>query len=903
MNTMQRTRTRTSDSVRWRRTAATLALLLAAGAPPALGGEDHPTGGRDGLLLETPATDASTGLPVPAALQSLAFVENRGQWDTPAGLVGIAGTTAVHLLASGFAVEVRPAGEEPLLLRFELEGARAGLEPVGREPLPGVRNYFTGSDPEHWGRGARSFARACYPDVHDGIDLELRDGDGLLEYDVRVAPGADVSSLVLRCEGVLGLEIDEHGGLLMRTAQGTLRQSPPETWSVLPSGERERLECEFVVLDRARFGFRLAEPPLLPVVIDPGLEWATFLGGSANDYAMSVARKPNGELVVAGVTVSPTFPFFHQHGNPTDTFNAFVSVLSADGTDLLHSAVFGGSDQDGALDVGVDAAGNVYLTGWTWSVDFPVTGDAYMSVHQGGQLDAFVVELNQVLSGLVYSSYLGGEDSELGNSLHVREPRVLTIAGGTRSQLLPVTPGAYQENYAGGDSDVFVCRLDLDQPPASQLLYCTLLGGAAREANMSASLAPRLRSVALHVDDLGRITLAGRTSSGDFPTQNAFEATYDGSWDGYLARLDPALVGSAQLVYSTYLNGKSQLNDGVQALDVDAAGVATLGGWTASADFPVTPGAYQVGFQGNYDGFLLRLDPSLPPAAQLLYATFLGGDVEEHVRDLALAPDGTVLAVGFTGEDVPPAVSNSFPTTCGSHQEAFAGVYDGYVVHMDLGGNGADDLLYSSFVGGVDDDQPEGLAVVGTMPVPSAAVCGFSDSDDFPTTPGAYQPILAGNRDAVVFVLEASPSITCATSYCTAGVSASGCQVSLAALGLASATAASGFQLTASGVEGGKDGLFFFGNNGRQANPWGNGTSYQCVVPPVKRAGLLASTGTNGACDGSFSQDLTALWTANPNKNPGAGATVQAQLWYRDPLNTSNQTTSLSDAIEFRVGP
>ena len=118
-----------------------------------------------------------------------------------------------------------------------------------------------------------------------------------------------------------------------------------------------------------------------------------------------------------------------------------------------------------------------------------------------------------------------------------------------------------------------------------------------------------------------------------------------------------------------------------------------------------------------------------------------------------------------------------------------------------------------------------------------------------------------------------------------------------------SASAPSGFDLAAGNVEGSVDGLFFYGAQGRQAAPWGNGTSYQCVVPPVKRGGPLTGSGTSGLCNGSFTQDLNALWSSNPVKNPGAGATVQAQLWYRDPFNTSNQTTSLSDAIEFLVTP
>jgi hypothetical protein len=153
-----------------------------------------------------------------------------------------------------------------------------------------------------------------------------------------------------------------------------------------------------------------------------------------------------------------------------------------------------------------------------------------------------------------------------------------------------------------------------------------------------------------------------------------------------------------------------------------------------------------------------------------------------------------------------------------------------------------------------------------------------------------------------VFALSPYPP----TSYCTAGTSASGCQALLAATGTPSASAASGFTLHTSAVEGAKDGMFFWGTSGQQANPWGNGTSFACVAPPLARGGLLAGGGTNGACDGAFAQDLNALWCPTcpkPQKNPGAAAVVQAQLWYRDPQSSSNNPTSLSDAIEFCVEP
>ena len=138
-------------------------------------------------------------------------------------------------------------------------------------------------------------------------------------------------------------------------------------------------------------------------------------------------------------------------------------------------------------------------------------------------------------------------------------------------------------------------------------------------------------------------------------------------------------------------------------------------------------------------------------------------------------------------------------------------------------------------------------------------------------------------------------------TYCTAGTSASGCTALIGSIGTASATAGSGFVVTASGVEGNKTGIFFYAQNGRQANPWGNGTSFQCVVPPVKRGGLQSGGGTIGLCDGAFSQDLNARWCPTcprPAHAPIPGVPLQVQLWYRDPANTSNQTTSLSDALE-----
>jgi hypothetical protein len=143
------------------------------------------------------------------------------------------------------------------------------------------------------------------------------------------------------------------------------------------------------------------------------------------------------------------------------------------------------------------------------------------------------------------------------------------------------------------------------------------------------------------------------------------------------------------------------------------------------------------------------------------------------------------------------------------------------------------------------------------------------------------------------------------STYCTSGTTSSGCQALISATGTSSATAATGFFVKATNVEGNKSGLFFYGTNGPKvggATSWGATSSFQCIEPPVKRDATQAGVGTNGACDGSFSSDLNARWTAKPNHNPGAGAQVDGQYWFRDPAGP-NPDTALSNAISWTVCP
>ena len=294
----------------------------------------------------------------------------------------------------------------------------------------------------------------------------------------------------------------------------------------------------------------------------------------------------------------------------------------------------------------------------------------------------------------------------------------------------------------------------------------------------------------------------------------------------------------------------------------------------------------------------------------------------------SVALQGDTLAVGASGTDTPFSDSGSvhvyrrdfggpdaWGRTAELHPEGGAGNEDmGLAVGLDgdvliAGAPGAD--LASGFSAGaayVFQRPPQGLGnwsqVAKLTSDAPAAFESFGEAvaaSEGRLFVGNRKDSTLGQETGAAFVYERGPDQPVA--YCTSGTSASGCQATMTACGTASASASHGFVLFASNVEGNKDGTFFYGTNGRMAMPWGNGTSYYCVVPPVRRAGLQGGVGSNGACDGSFAFDLNVQWTAKPVTNPGAGATVQAQLWYRDPLNTASKKTGLSNGLEFQVVP
>src|SRR5260221_455384 len=321
---------------------------------------------------------------------------------------------------------------------------------------------------------------------------------------------------------------------------------------------------------------------------------------------------------------------------------------------------------------------------------------------------------------LSYSTYLGGSGREKGLAIAVDRYGNAYVTGLVSSTDFPTTSGAYQTNFGGGTGlgggqgfDAFVTKLD---PTGSALIYSTYLGGGDDDQGMG-----------IAVDTDGNAYVTGSTLSANFPTTaGAFQPTYGGVTDAFVTKLNP--TGSA-LVYSTYLGG-SEVDFGT-GIAVDVDGNAYVTGFTASADFPVTPGPQPL-YGGGFDAFVTKLHAT---GSVLVYSTYLGGSGEDRGHGIAVDSAGNAYVTGQTASINFPTTAAAFQTTFGGGSATFG---DAFMTKLNATGLALD---YSSFLGGSADDVGTGIAVDA---VGNAYVTGHTGSDNFPTTTGAFQPTGGG---------------------------------------------------------------------------------------------------------------------------------------------------------------
>ena len=697
-------------------------------------------GDAEMVSFPLPATGASAATLINTSALFGFFTENAGQLGNPSvryyasagGLqVGFAesavlfnlverppsdGADAVPL-ADGRSVPTEARAARGVLVRMSFEGANPVL-PQARGELPQRSHYFLGIDPARWRADVRSYREVMYENLYEGIDVVYRlDAEGP-KYDILVHPGADLASIRMRYEGVEEVRI-EREQLVIRTALGDLREATP-----VAHQDGVAVSCSFT-LPRVSAGFSCSWDEARLLVIDP-LLYATFLGGSGSDGANSLVLDAAGNVYVAGSTFSTDFPATPgAYGSANSgSGDAFVAELDAANGSLIYATYLGGSNSDEAYSLGLDVGGNISVAGRTYSMDFPVTPGAYDATY-GGLGDSFLARISATGGILVYSTYLGGSNNDEVYSLALDVAGNATVAGRTYSTDFPATPGAYDTTYDGAE-DAFVSKLDVS---GGALVYATFLGGSGTD-----------RASTLVLDGSGGAIIAGFTGSTDFPaTPGAYDATYNGGWDAFVAKLN---ASGGTLIYATFLGGNSL--DDAQSLALDPAGNVYMAGYTWSIDFPATPGAYDTTLNGNADTFVAELDAA---GNAMKFATLIGGSWGDYVKALAIDATGDVYIAGFTN-------STDFPTTPDAYDATSNGNGDAFVAKVEAAGS---ILANGSYLGGSEFDGAYSLAL---DPAGNIYVAGVTGSPDFPATPGAYDATLGGIQDAFVTKLNLSPDGT-----------------------------------------------------------------------------------------------------------------------------------------------
>ncbi|MEP7337538.1 MAG: SBBP repeat-containing protein, partial [Acidobacteriota bacterium] len=455
------------------------------------------------------------------------------------------------------------------------------------------------------------------------------------------------------------------------------------------------------------------------------LIYSTFLGGSQFDEAYAIALDPGGNAFVAGGTTSFDFntanPF--QPNNAGGGFDAFLARINSQGSQLAYSTYFGGSAVDVAYGVTVDGNNNGYITGHTFSTDFPTQSPLQAS--NGGNADAFVARFNVNGSGLIYSTYLGGTGGDFGRGIGVDANAQAYVTGRTVSTDFNTRNPLQSANR--GNFDVFVSKLSIN---GGQLVYSTYLGGASDDLGFGIAL-----------DSSGNAYVTGDTRSTDFNTKNPLQAANRGGLDAFVTKIN---ANGADMAYSTYLGGSGE--DIASSIALDTAGNAYITGYTSSNDYPAV-GAIQAVSKGGLEVFVTKI---FADASSIAFNTYFGGNGSDTGNSIAVDSSGNAYVTGAT-------TSTNFPTR-NPIQAVNRGSLDGFVAKFNATGA---NVIYSTYLGGTFGDGGRGIALDQAG---NAFIVGSTFSDDFPVL-SAFQPVNRGQGDAFITRINSSGTALTYSSF------------------------------------------------------------------------------------------------------------------------------------------
>ena len=784
-------------------------LIAATSLPAALAGPVSPStpSARNAHIVE-----AYGNLP-------LSFEANTGQADQDVRFLSrgsgyglyLTGNEAALMLCNAFLDGARPDSRRSIrtpslcdVVRMQLAGTSSKAKPVGDEQLAGTVNYFIGSDPAQWRSNIPTYAKIRYPGIYPGIDLVYYGNQRQLEFDFVVAPHADPGAIRLRFSGPNHLHLAANGDLILSTAGGSLTFRKP---AIYQSVDGRRVPCagQFALLAKNTVGLRLGSYDRdRELVIDPVLSFSTFLGGSSGNAANAIAVDSAGSSYVTGWTTSINFPVTAgvyqttNHGAASQSATAFVTKLDPTGTALVYSTYLGGSGGDVGDAIAADAEGNAYVTGQTFSTDFPVTPGAFQTTNKaaaGADSNAFVTKLNPTGTALVYSTYLGGSGlaaetpygGDKGSAIAVDAASDAFVTGSTYSADFPVTQGAFQtvnNGAANTDANAFITKLN---PAGTALLYSTYLGGSGAHGLVVSGDTGN----AIALDSAGEAYVAGQTFSSNFPvTPGAFQttnnATANQGANAFVTKLNS--TGTA-LEYSTFLGGSS--SDNANAIAVDASGEAYVAGGTSSTDFPVTQGALQTtnrNTSNTTNAFITKLNAG---GTALVYSTYLGGSGGvvnvtptllfgggDQVNGLAIDSSGNVYVTGSTASSNFPVTQDAYQTTNNDQPpcaESCIGGYNAFITELNatgsalvhstyLGGNGINPYDFVGVIEFGQGDQANALALDSSGNV---YIAGSACSSDFPLTGGAFQTTIPSPQSSFATEMNMSGTSTATTPTVT----------------------------------------------------------------------------------------------------------------------------------------
>jgi hypothetical protein len=640
--------------------AGTGAMLLTPGA------QTRRSGGQQILGYATAVVDGNSVAGSLASVDTpppIPFELNLGQAGASARFLA-RGAGHTLLLADSEAVVVPHAPTKARVVRVRPVGVNPSTKPSAGEPLHGKSHYLRGVDPRAWRTGVPHYGSVRYENLYPSIDLVYHSRGGRLEYDYVVRPGGDTGRIRLRIDGPSRPRLTPSGDVEVPGADFRMRR--PTVYQDTVRG-RVEIAGRFVPRGANEFGFAIGEyDPALPLVIDPLLDFATYLGGSTFDFARAVAADASG-VYVTGVTTSNDFqvsPGALQRANRGGA-DVFVAKLSRDGRQLLYATYVGGTGTDSAFGLAIDAAGNAFVAGQTNSTDFPVTPGAFQQSLGGGTCptaqgsvpcaDGFIFKLSADGARLLQSTYLGGNSLDGTTSVAIDSAGSPYVAGAAFSRNFPATTGSAQPVFRGGNAcgpanqrtacdDAYVSKLS---PDFSQMMYSTFLGGTDRD---------QVNGIA--VDRGGNAVVVGTTLSPDFPaTPGVFQGQRRGGTcgtapnnipcsDAFVTMINQA--GSA-FVWSTYLGGDG--DDRGQSLALDPSGSVHVVGSTAAANFPVTAGVVQRTNGGRFDVFVANVGVQ---GRTLSRATYVGGSGDDFGRAITRAENGAIfIAVDSASPNFP----------------------------------------------------------------------------------------------------------------------------------------------------------------------------------------------------------------------------------------------------------